>query len=562
MFSASLWQLVLVASSFLVVAATNPTRVSRYVEKRNNDGPPSNFVTTENGQFVVNGSAITFIGTNVYWLSVLNADEDVDNVFGNMSAAGINLVRAWAFNDVEAIPENGTWFQLISNGTLSINNGTNGLQKLDKIVQSAQDHGIYLVFSLTNNWNPTISSTVGPFQIASRTNSNSTTLPRNFLSNDYGGMDTYVRQFVKDQQHDQFYTDENIINAFKNYTTQVVSRYVNSPAIMGWELANDPRCNSTLPAGSLCTTTTVTQWHSTLAQHVKSVDPNHLVTSGNQGFFCADCPKLFQKTTPPPPPPPPQTSPAPGQRRRSIPVLTKASLLQEQRDMQKKRKRSADGIRVRGRWVASHTRRQEDVGVGPAFDGSQGVDSEDILSIPQIGFGTFQLFPDQDTYGFDDPSLSPFDNVVQIGTNWIQRQAAAGQRTGKPVSLTGFGLVTQDNAPDFVPFNSSVAPLQSDPVSATSFGVTDDQRDQAYTQWLSTGISGGLSAMLQYQWSQQGLTTQAGTTVSPVQNESGVVPISDTSGVSPNDGYGIQGVGQAEAQGVLQTASQSVARQG
>jgi mannan endo-1,4-beta-mannosidase len=55
-----------------------------------------------------------------------------------------------------------------------------------------------------------------------------------------GGMDLYVRQFGLDT-HDQFYTNESILTSFMNYTTQVVSRYVNSPSIFSYELANDAR---------------------------------------------------------------------------------------------------------------------------------------------------------------------------------------------------------------------------------------------------------------------------------------------------------------------------------
>lgn len=76
----------------------------------------------------------------------------------------------------------------------------------------------------------------------------------------------------------------------------------------------------------------------------------------------------------------------------------------------------------------SETKRQsDDQGVGPAFDGSQGVDSEDILNIPQIGFGTFQLFPDQNSYGIDDPTLPAFNNTVNQGLDWIRRHADIGR---------------------------------------------------------------------------------------------------------------------------------------
>jgi mannan endo-1,4-beta-mannosidase len=71
------------------------------------------------------------------------------------------------------------------------------------------------------------------------------------------------------------------------------------------------------------------------------------------------------------------------------------------------------------------TKRQDNT-VGAAFDGSQGVDSEDILNIPEIGFGSAQLFPDQNVY--DPAQLQPsFENTVQTGIDWITRQAETGQ---------------------------------------------------------------------------------------------------------------------------------------
>jgi mannan endo-1,4-beta-mannosidase len=138
--------------------------------------------------------------------------------------------------------------------------------------------------------------------------------------------------------------------------------------------------------------------------------------------------------------------------------------------------------------MSPETKRQSDQGVGPAFDGSQGVDSEDILNIPQIGFGTFQLFPDQNSYGFDDPTLPAFNNTVNQGLDWIRRHADIGRLFGKPVTLNGFGLVTQANAPSFVPFNQTQAPFGPDPPPSSPaqqpFGITDQQRDDAYAQWL------------------------------------------------------------------------------
>jgi mannan endo-1,4-beta-mannosidase len=83
---------------------------------------------------------------------------------------------------VETVPASGTWFQLVQNGTATINDGPNGLQKLDTIVQMAEQQGLYVIMSLTNNWNPVPNTTtIEPPDVLA-----SVALPRNTLSNDFG----------------------------------------------------------------------------------------------------------------------------------------------------------------------------------------------------------------------------------------------------------------------------------------------------------------------------------------------------------------------------------------
>ncbi|KAJ7219265.1 glycoside hydrolase family 5 protein, partial [Mycena pura] len=540
--------------------------------------------------FQVNNSEFQFLGTNAYWLPALNSDEDIDAVLANISAANITVVRTWAFNGRSAL--NGTWFQLVANGTTSVNlNETTGLPKLDRIVSMAERHGLYVLLSLTNNWNPIptdnlTNSTSNTLFRRDVTTNNS--LPRNYLSNDFGGMDAYVRAFGADS-HDAFYTNETIIAAFVNYTQQIVKRHVNSTAVLAWEIANDPRCNSSVGATPSCNTETVTTWHSRIAKNISAIDPNHLISSGSvstlpsirstQGFFCADCPKLFQKK---PTAPPPVHSQAASRRQIKARPLTKERILQERKEARKKTRAlklqsesPAGGVRIRGKWVATRTRRQDDVGVGSAFDGSSGVDSEDILSIPEIGFSSFQLFPDQNQYAPDDPNLSAFNNTLQAGLDWIKRHGEIGQMFGKPIVLSGFGLVTQNNAPSFVPFNSTVAPFANDQfgnltLSPTQmpFGVTDQQRDDAYTQWLQQGIASGLAGIIQYQWGQGNLTAVNGTAITPsisengIVNENGEMPVPDENGESPNDGYTAAGVGNDSVQGIIQAALQPSAPDG
>ena len=88
--------------------------------------------------------------------------------------------------DVTEIPTDGSvWFQLIKDGQLIINEGADGLQRLDKIVKFAEAEGLKVIFSLTNNWNPVEGETPhkGKYGLKKRHNDKR---PRNFLSNDYG----------------------------------------------------------------------------------------------------------------------------------------------------------------------------------------------------------------------------------------------------------------------------------------------------------------------------------------------------------------------------------------
>lgn len=113
-------------------------------------------------------------------------------------------------------------------------------------------------------------------------------------------MDVYNRIFLKNATnlfHDPFYTNTDILASFSRYVAEVVKRYANETSLLGtslsytvvvvvltqyqgWEIANDPRCASSLPAANGCTTQTITKWTASVASVVKENDPNHLVSSG------------------------------------------------------------------------------------------------------------------------------------------------------------------------------------------------------------------------------------------------------------------------------------------
>ncbi len=82
-----------------------------------------------------------------------------------------------------------------------------------------------------------------------------------------------------------FFTSRGCKHMYKNNARVVISRfnpytrlhYRDDPTIMAWELINEPRCRNC--AGRL------QSWLEEMARFVKSVDENHLLSTGEEGFY-------------------------------------------------------------------------------------------------------------------------------------------------------------------------------------------------------------------------------------------------------------------------------------
>ncbi|KAJ7889980.1 CEL4a mannanase [Mycena leptocephala] len=214
------------------------------------------FVKTSGTKFTLNGAPYTLVGSNAYWLPLMGSSTgyssaDLNTAFNDIVGSGATTVRTWGFNEVTNANGGVPFFHLWTGSTASVNTAATGLGSLDNVIAAAKAHGIRLIVTLTNNWS------------------------------DYGGMDVYTAQILGSGQfHDVFYTNPTVIAAFKTYVQAVVTRYANEPTIMAWELANEPRA-----ASPTCNTTTITTWASNISAFIKSIDKNHLVAIGDEGFF-------------------------------------------------------------------------------------------------------------------------------------------------------------------------------------------------------------------------------------------------------------------------------------
>ncbi|WP_081785056.1 cellulase family glycosylhydrolase [Cellulomonas sp. KRMCY2] len=239
------------------------------------DGPGPEFVTRDGDQFMLDGEPFYAAGSNNYRPMFLDPTV-VDQIMAAVADNDHRVLRAWAFNDIgdpadpttSIDPQNTTTYFHSWDPAAeapAFNDGETGLEQLDYMVASAKEHGVRLVLPFVNNWGP------------------------------YGGMDQYVR-WAGAEFHSDFYTDATIRQWYKDWVEHLLNRvntitgvaYKDEPTIMAWELANEPRCvaSGSYEAGPDCTTDTLTAWATEMAAFVKSVDGNHLVGLGDEGFWC------------------------------------------------------------------------------------------------------------------------------------------------------------------------------------------------------------------------------------------------------------------------------------
>jgi mannan endo-1,4-beta-mannosidase len=208
--------------------------------------PRASYAKVNGLLFNIDGTTKYWAGTNSYWIGFLTNNNDVDLVMSHLQSSGLKILRVWGFNDVKS-STSGVWYQsFISGQSPQINTGSNGLQRLDYVVSSADAHGIKLIINFVNYWD------------------------------DYGGMAAYVSYYGGAKTG--WYTNSQIQAQYQTYIKAVVSRYSTSTAIFAWELANEVRCPS-------CDPSVIYNWAATTSKYIKSLDSNHMVTLGDEGFM-------------------------------------------------------------------------------------------------------------------------------------------------------------------------------------------------------------------------------------------------------------------------------------
>jgi regulation of enolase protein 1 (concanavalin A-like superfamily) len=224
------------------------------------------FVTVRDGKFYLDNQPFYFGGTNAYDLPTLENwnPSSVDARLSACTAANIEVVRVFLFMDgatrCDQAPDNNT----IQNPAGVYNE--KALESMDRAIKKIKDRNIRIIATLTN------------FQDAG------------------GGLGWYMYwtgkvakpcdfSIYNSSQMQNALTDSTVKTAIKSYFSMILNRvntvtgiaYKNEPAIMAWEIANEPSARGNNP-------TLLRDWLREMAQHIKSVDSNHPVGTGEVGF--------------------------------------------------------------------------------------------------------------------------------------------------------------------------------------------------------------------------------------------------------------------------------------
>lgn len=243
------------------------------------------FVTTRDGRFYRGDTEYKFIGANFWYGAVLASEgqggnrERLQKELDLMQEVGITNVRVLVGGegpDTVAShvlpvlqPEPGVYSDTI-------------LQGLDYLIAELEKREMTAVLFLNNSWE--WSGGYGAYLEWAGC----------------GPVPDWSDWTIAQNYHCQFVKNDSAKAMAERHVRYIVSRtntvtgkpYSESPAIMAWELANEPRAFARDSVTKAC----FAEWVETQAKLIKSLDSNHLVTTGSEGLEgCEEDSALFRK---------------------------------------------------------------------------------------------------------------------------------------------------------------------------------------------------------------------------------------------------------------------------
>lgn len=231
------------------------------------------FVRTRGSRFVIDGRPFRFVGANV---SVMYRDEDrarMPETLARASQAGIRVVRVWASgeggqNDVGPLSDLADWPRTHPFRWTPDKWNDEAFVHLDNVIAEAARNNLHVQLCLANWWRDT------------------------------GGVTQYLRWAgIADAAADKypfginperamlFYSNDETRRFYREHLEKVVTRrntvtgvlYRDDPTIFGWELINEGQAVTSRWGERRA-------WVAEMSNHLRSLDPNHIITPGVWGY--------------------------------------------------------------------------------------------------------------------------------------------------------------------------------------------------------------------------------------------------------------------------------------
>lgn len=237
------------------------------------------------GQFVRDGKPYYFVGANFWYGAILGSEgeggnrERLHKELDFLKSIGINNLRVL----VGADGENGIKTRV--EPSLQVAPGVYSdtiLAGLDYFMNELRERDMTAVLYLNNSWEWS-----GGYSVYLQWSGHGdAVVPA------VDGWPAYM-EYVK-----QFPQSDSAKALFANHVNYIVSRtnrynqikYVDDPTIMSWQIGNEPRAFSDENKEPFA------RWMADVAAQIKSLDPNHMVSSGSEGSWgCEMDMNLFEK---------------------------------------------------------------------------------------------------------------------------------------------------------------------------------------------------------------------------------------------------------------------------
>lgn len=238
-------------------------------------GTDREIITKEGVELIKDGKPYHYIGTNMWYASVLGSEGEGGNrerlcrELDHLKSIGVTNLRILTGPDAgSALANPAKPYLQTAPGVLN----DTILKGLDFVIAELDKRGMDAVIYLNNAWD--WSGGYGFYlKECGYGDSPDTNVP--------GGYSEYVDYCAN------FSREPKAIEMYYSYIKAIVSRtnsitgrsYKDEPAIMAWQLCNEPRPFAKDNKEAFA------KWISEAAALIKSIDPNHLVSTGSEGYI-------------------------------------------------------------------------------------------------------------------------------------------------------------------------------------------------------------------------------------------------------------------------------------